>query len=488
MIYNGKNNKKNILLKTKLKKNSDERNRFHRLFISNTINSLYKNEKNKKYTLSKKTKKNTSLNKSKNKPKNFIYILNNKMPLYRSRNTSKKIYDNKNHVKGGSKNSHNSTINSKTKYNFKKVCKSNFTENKKAYKTIINNKVYKREYSSNVLYFNKENENKFKIKKESLYSNNTTKRGTKKIISKDPIKAGQDKYKDKEIKNSIYYFLNYSYSNKIIKQKLIKDLKIKAKKITKNRIFKKNLKNCDISLKKNNMINMILPLNNIKDSSIFKYHSYKNVCKKILGDSKNMKINKKKYIRINRILFDDHLNNYTDDDEFYGDILESNNYNNNKIINEIKTNNFEVKKPKEQEMKYTIFNGLQDKEESNDQESHISKIIIGEINGYKDIIEKDKIMCRLSNKDENENLNEIKKLKDLLDESNESERKIIDMIPFEYDDDNMPINDFKIIQKNKNKDKTRNNNKFLKSKIQNNEKMTKITKNSKILCNDCNQN
>ena len=318
--------------------------------------------------------------------------------------------------------------------------------------------MYKRESSktSNVLDYNKENELKLKIKKESkeLYSNNTTKRGTKKINSKDPIKAKQDKYKDKEIKTSKDYTLFDYYRNRKIKKKLIKDLKIKTetKKIIKNSIFKKSLKNCDISLKKNkNNIFMI-----IKDSSKIKYHSYENdgnVCKKILGDSKKKKINKKKYIRINRILFDDHFYNYTDDDEFYGDILESDNYN-NKIINEIKTNNFEVKKPKEQEMKYTILNGLQEKEESNDQESHISKIIIGEINGYKDIIEKDKITGCLSN--EKENLNEIKKLKDLLDESNETETKIIDMINFEYDTDKMPTNDFKIIQKNKNE--TGNNN------------------------------
>ena len=67
-------------------------------------------------------------------------------------------------------------------------------------------------------------------------------------------------------------------------------------------------------------------------------------------------------------------------------------------INYIKINEFNVKKPKEMNLKYTILkNGIQT--EKSMEEISESKIIIGNIEGYKDIIESDKLNNNLIQKD-----------------------------------------------------------------------------------------
>ena len=131
-------------------------------------------------------------------------------------------------------------------------------------------------------------------------------------------------------------------------------------------------------------------------------------------------------------------NNFYDfhEDECKNNILESDNEINKKFINEIKNNNYDINKPKEENMKYTVFKEFKEEEESNNQESHISRIIIGEIDGYKDIIEKDKINNIL-------NQNAIINDRISFNESEDSDKKIINMINIEDDFDNMSTNDFK---------------------------------------------
>jgi len=124
------------------------------------------------------------------------------------------------------------------------------------------------------------------------------------------------------------------------------------------------------------------------------------------------------------------------EDECKNNLLESDNENNKKFINEIKTNNYDINKPKEENMKYTVFKEFKEEEESNNQESHISRIIIGEIDGYKDIIEKDK-------KNNILNQNTIINNGISFNESEDSDKKIINMINIEDDYDNMSTNDFK---------------------------------------------
>jgi len=75
----------------------------------------------------------------------------------------------------------------------------------------------------------------------------------------------------------------------------------------------------------------------------------------------------------------------SDNDEFVTYEFDIGNEQNNKI-NGVKTNNFDVKKPKEENLKFTF---MKDDIESNISVSQASKIIIGKIDGYKDIIETD---------------------------------------------------------------------------------------------------
>ena len=75
----------------------------------------------------------------------------------------------------------------------------------------------------------------------------------------------------------------------------------------------------------------------------------------------------------------------SDNDEFVTYEFDIGNEQNNKI-NGVKTNNFDVKKPKEENLKFTL---MKDDIESNVSVSQASKIVIGKIDGYKDIIETD---------------------------------------------------------------------------------------------------
>ena len=60
-----------------------------------------------------------------------------------------------------------------------------------------------------------------------------------------------------------------------------------------------------------------------------------------------------------------------------------------KGINQIKINNYIINKPKEENLKFSSLK-FYDNEERTDRASDISKIIIGQIEGYKDIIDQDK--------------------------------------------------------------------------------------------------
>jgi hypothetical protein len=67
------------------------------------------------------------------------------------------------------------------------------------------------------------------------------------------------------------------------------------------------------------------------------------------------------------------------------------------LINDIKINNFNIKKPREENMKFTLLKSKNEENEDGTSEINKSKIIIGNIEGYKDIIESDKINNNLNN-------------------------------------------------------------------------------------------
>ena len=78
-------------------------------------------------------------------------------------------------------------------------------------------------------------------------------------------------------------------------------------------------------------------------------------------------------------------------------------YNDNEnIINNIKINNFNIQKPKEENMKFTLLKNKGETEST--QEINKSKVIIGKIDGYEDIIESDKLNNKLNLKENIVNL------------------------------------------------------------------------------------
>lgn len=195
---------------------------------------------------------------------------------------------------------------------------------------------------------------------------------------------------------------------------------------------KRSFRSCDIPLKikKNKKEISIIPLYKFAKSDIkHKYPSLDNDKINIFNESKN-KNKKKGKIQIGSNMEKESSYNF----------LEPEPELNQKLINEIKINNFDVNKPKEQNMKYTLYKEFKEENENENEsskpESHISKIIIGEIESYKDIIEKDR-------KNYNNNKDELITVP--VDDSIESEKFIINMINFGNNETNSSLfsNEFK---------------------------------------------
>jgi len=70
-------------------------------------------------------------------------------------------------------------------------------------------------------------------------------------------------------------------------------------------------------------------------------------------------------------------------------------------INNIKINEFSVKKPKEENMKFTLFKNRNEEEET--EEINKSRVIIGTIEAYKDILDDDKSNSIFFQKDNSTN-------------------------------------------------------------------------------------
>ena len=502
---NNSKTKKNITpnkSKNRLTKNNDKKN-FYKLNISNNINinnfNIYQNYNQiKKNNISKTSRNNDSSSSGKNKINNIMYILNKKnnkssIKNNKSRNNIKLIYNKKN-----KKNNFNSSIDSKFSYNDKNPYKKkSINQQNCSHKSKIINKPKSKDSKikiRNLTVFNSNNNinNKSKeIKSEPKKLNIIKKKKGAKIINfVDLIKSKENKNSNVIIKKIKYYNLNNVKNSKNyeketknnihiikginnkVKEKLNININIKSKtnnnskekKISYKNI-KKNNKSCDISLlklkKKNKKNSKIMPIQlqlNNKKKFLQKNNPPfvgDNSCTKIVSVSNNIKefFNKKEKKKIKK-----DMHTYNFEDKCYNNILESDNENNNKIINEIKINQFNVKKPNEENMKYTSFKEFIDEikeDKSNTIESHISKIIIGEIDGYNDIIEKDKINDLLKNNininniniknNSGDNDNKIKKIKNSFIDF-ESDKKLINMINFEDEIDNidnMSTNDIK---------------------------------------------
>ena len=212
----------------------------------------------------------------------------------------------------------------------------------------------------------------------SITSNINNNNLNKKIIPKPAITNN---------KNHIYYS----------KESPVKDMSTK---------FNMNLHNTDnikkINMKKeknnNNQLKKYKSMENQKKEKSIDNNKYKS-SDKIKSRKKIKKpcLNKmnEKQINKNSKTSDNSLLTNKDSFDF---LLETNTKSKKKEnINDIKINNFNIKKPREENMKFTLLKNKLDENEENTQEINKSKIIIGNIEGYKDIIESDKINKLLNN-------------------------------------------------------------------------------------------
>ena len=67
-------------------------------------------------------------------------------------------------------------------------------------------------------------------------------------------------------------------------------------------------------------------------------------------------------------------------------------------INKLKIENYDINKPHEYKMKFSLLNEYNDEKNNPNDNNKAEKIIIGNIEGYKDIIESDKINSNKINK------------------------------------------------------------------------------------------
>ena len=95
-----------------------------------------------------------------------------------------------------------------------------------------------------------------------------------------------------------------------------------------------------------------------------------------------------------------------------------------KLINEIKINNYIIKKPKEENMKFTLLKNKNNENEDGSPEINKSKIIIGDIEGYKDIIERDKNNYYKSEKENTIKIFEHNSIGNINDESKKINKKL----------------------------------------------------------------
>ena len=320
--------------------------------LSKTIN------KNPKKTQQKSIEKNKNLSETKKKLKNKI-----SMNLLNKNNSDKK----ENNITRGS-------------------YKINLDEKLKGKNIIIEkNKRIFRHYNY------KQKEGRIKSENITEIMRHLTKN---KLLPNNSIKSGKN---NRYIKKTINGNPILNKNDKIIKNKN-KNNKLLNSAKNKNINQRKYINPCDYSRDNSDVVldESYNVLNNAKIIS-----ENRSTTDKSLNTKKNNSIKSKINVTPNNMInrYNNIYNNkdeyhfkkisnnsrISDNDEFVTYEFDIGNEQNNKI-NGVKTNNFDVKKPKEENLKYTL---MKDDIESNISVSQASKIVIGKIDGYKDIIETD---------------------------------------------------------------------------------------------------
>ena len=338
----------------------------------NLTRTRYNNSKEKKTVKKKVIFRNPNQKLQSSYLKSFIYICSSNT----NRSDKSNDYYTKNDTYNGrtertksnsrNKNSINKTVYSKKKVkdSFKLInLKGSPYHNKNKNKYSINHNPLKNLILKNTKYEKSNEISKSKNKKAKSVNKNTSSKSINNKIIKVNCLSNKESPRKRDIK-----------FNKINIKNNIKKIVIKRKNNNKN-INNKILN--EIKSMKNIKLN-----NNFKNKKIDKDIIKKNKCKKLNNNIKNKSIislGKKES-------FVDMIENYTKTIN----IIEKNNERETKI-NNIKINEFNVKKPKEENMKFTILkNRYEDEENQEGEEINKSRIIIGNIEGYKDILEDDK--------------------------------------------------------------------------------------------------
>ena len=263
----------------------------------------------------------------------------------------------------------------------------NLSFNKKIFFSTEHNTNSNTNYNSN----DNSNNNTIKIKNINIVKNINIKNK----IKENKFKTNNKEYNIKEHKEKSFFVQNVNKSkkniNKVERKKLSFDITDDNKNIknaNKNILLKKIPDN-NTKTKTKNVLNInVLNSSSQKDQSSLIIKIDNNIKNKNNFRSSNKNIKNKK----------DNLDNKNKNDEL-GNIEENgyqfvteNDQGVNTGINSVKTNNFVINKPKEENLKYSsIKEFLDDNEEQTEiSPSQISKIIIGQIDGYKDIIDEDK--------------------------------------------------------------------------------------------------
>ena len=413
-----------IHIKKIVKKNKSQENNLKRIKNINTKTPLFSN-KNKKiinYIKKKITFQSYSPIISKNSTNHNIIITNytNKSRIISSRSSSNTNKKNNNcHAriymtnKPSFSNKNKFFYTSKLSITVDKILSKNINKKHK------NNKNTKSFDKSKFFGEKSKNLSKFSTKKINNKRQNTEKKEiTKKLFNNklQNSKINLDKkrkiYKNNRKKNQKIQTQNMteiiSQLNKPNKIQINKNNNtINGKNKNKNIIHKRNINNKIESSTNNNLSkNNKNCLNFSKDNSDLISDDCYNILydPKILGENhstndktlNNKKESTKKKIFTPNILINKHkdidrnkinLNSLKDidNDGFFTYEFDVGNERINKI-NGVRANNFDVNKPKEENLKFTFLKG---EKESDISCSHASKIIIGNIDGYKDIIETD---------------------------------------------------------------------------------------------------
>ena len=412
------------------------------------IKNIFKQNKSQENNINKRKNINKKYPLVSNKNKKIINYIKKKVtfqpfsPIISKRSSNHNIiiknYTNKNKIISSGNSLNNS--NKKTNNNFNEKMymssKPSFSNKKKFFyssklsisldKIIpknINNLKKKKNAKSfdKSKFFGEKNKNlsKFSINKINNYNNkqNIVKTETKKLFnnklknSKINLEKKRKIYKYNKKKNGKVQCQNITE----IVTELYKPNKVQVNNNTineknknKNIIYKRNINKKLESLTNNNLSkNNKNCLNYSKENSDLISDDCYNILydPKLLGENhstndkslnnKKEGTTKKKIITPN-ILLNKHKNidknkininslKEIDSDGFFTYEFDIGNEQINKI-NGVRTNNFDINKPKEENLKFTFMKG---EKESDISCSHASKIVIGNIDGYKDIIETD---------------------------------------------------------------------------------------------------